>query len=839
MLDTFDLTEDSLVHACFEKSVWFFVSILAINKAGCAWVPLDPSHPEQRQRQVVQQTQAKLALTSPTNRSICLGIMSQVLEVLSGLDQVLQRDASLRFDNTGTARALPRVSPRTASYVLFTSGSTGTSKGLVVEHEAVCTSQRCIGQRVDISPSTRMLQFASYVFDACIGEAVGTLTAGGCLCVPSEDERMNDISGFISRSSVNTALLTPSFIRTLRPADVPGLRVLMLPAKPTRLFNGWGPAETCVFSTLHEWRSVDESPRTVGKPVAGRCWIVEPSDSQRLVPIGCLGEVVIQGPTILREYLADTVRTAESTRTSPGWTPRHETARWDRIYRSGDLFYYNPDGTIEFASRKDTQVKIRGLRVELGEVEFGVRAALEGASQVVVDVFETDAGAVSLAAYFCFINDTRTTNKYNRNCSDMFVPLTEDMQRRINHVVGQLTVKLPRYMVPSLFIQCCYMPVITSTKIDRNMLRRYSLALSRENLARYSLQGHKKRAPETAIETQLQKYWAEVLQIPVDSISLDDSFLRIGGDSIAAIRLVALMRDGRIRLTVKDIFEDPRLCGMSERALTEADSEWYADKAEISSFSLLPESLRQAMEVEATDREGQTSGSSSSALTIRKQYSLSSSQVIEDAYPCTGLQEGFAALGIKQPGSYIGKYVYRLPPRVDLARFKKSWAQTVALCGNLRTRITFAAGPSVQVVIKDEFAWDKTEDCHLVDANNELRTIRMAEGLRLCWYGLVKDADVRSYFILAIHHAVYDGWTMRLVIDTMRHMYATDESPALTPYTRFIKYFTNMDGGRSASYWKTQLDGAKQATFPPIPRSVPSPADGKVTQVLRETVQLD
>ncbi|KAK1624735.1 hypothetical protein BDP81DRAFT_329757, partial [Colletotrichum phormii] len=368
------------------------------------------------------------------------------------------------------------------------------------------------------------------------------------------------------------------------------------------------------------------------------------------------------------------------------------------------------------------------------------------------------------------------------------------------------------------------------------MLKRHSSSLLREELSKYSLQGSKKRAPETAIDLKLQRLWADVLQIPVDSIGLDDSFLRIGGDSVAAIRLVALARGAGIKLTVKDIFDDPRLLGMGKRASAGVHDEWHADKAEILPFSLLSKPLRKAInQVESTV------GAHHSALvnaTILKQCSFSSNQDIEDAYPCTKLQEGFAALAIKQTGSYKGKYVYRIPPHVDIARFKESWARTVALCRNLRTRITFAAGPSVQVVVKNEFAWDTTENCNLLDAISVLSGIEMTEGSRMCRYGLAKDSNDELYFILVIHHAVYDGWTMRLVINTVNQVYTNDKSPNLTPYNHFIKYVTAMDDESSAEYWKKQLENAKQATFPPIPGSLSSRTGGNVTRVLRKTIQL-
>ena len=196
---------------------------------------------------------------------------------------------------------------------------------------------------------------------------------------------MNGLKEFIAEQQVNWAFLTPAFARTLRPTDLPSLELLLLAGEAVsreildtwlghvRLVNGWGPAETCVFSTLHEWQSASESPLTVGRPVSPVCWIVNPEQPHRLAPTGCLGEVVLQGPTLLREYLHDPERTQASIVTTlPDWAPRQASPHWNRFFKSGDLCSYNTDGTIEFYSRKDTQVKIRGLRVELGEVEHHI-----------------------------------------------------------------------------------------------------------------------------------------------------------------------------------------------------------------------------------------------------------------------------------------------------------------------------------------------------------------------------------------------------------------------------------------------------------------------------------
>ena len=797
-----------LVHVCFEKSVWFFVVILAVNKAGAAWVPLDPSHPTHRHQQIVQQTGASLCLASRAQASKCAGLVVNVIEVTPALDQSLCEE----LDRSPTA-PLDGVSPDLAAYVLFTSGTTGTPKGLIMQHGAVCTSQTAVSERLRTTHDVRILQFASFVFDLCIGEIIGPLISGACLCVPSEEIRMNGLKEFMRDIKVNWAFMTPSFARTLRPEDVPSLELLLLAGEAVprdvfdtwfgkvRLINGWGPAETCVFSTLHEWQSETESPLTIGRPVGGYCWIVDPEDPQLLAPAGCLGEVVIQGPTLLREYLSDAAKTEASTVASlPEWAPRRTLEHWNRFYRSGDLCSYNADGTIEFSSRKDTQIKIRGLRVELGEVEYHVQATIEGVRHVVADVLKGEAGS-SLVSFFCFNNDARNNDGViDPEPESVFLQLSPYMRELVAAAVGKISVRLPGYMVPTIFIPCKYMPSITSTKLDRAQLRRLAAALGHKALlSTYSLVDTEKRPPATAMEVRMHGLWTQILNLPAECISRDDSFLGLGGDSITAIQLVTSAREAGISITVKNIFDDARLSAVSAKA-AEAG---HLQMRDIAPFSMLP-----------------TAGAEEIKSSIRGMCNLSSEQDIEDAYPCTSLQEGLMALAVKQPGSYIAKYVYRLHDGVDINRFKASWGRTVQICGNLRTRIILREGTTFQVLIKDEPAWEATNGCTLRSMMNNAKVNKMQYGEPLCRYGLVDGDHDERYFVLIIHHAVFDGWSLNVVLDTLYRVYRDIDIPRLQSYAGFIDYVVNLGQVEAGEYWKAQLDGAHRASFPPQNRHI-------------------
>lgn len=547
-----------LVHVCFEKSLWHFVSILAINKARGAWVPLDPSYPAERLRQIVDQTGARLALVSSQHAELCSGLVNTTLEITPQFLQNLDAAITINVQSC----------PRDPVYVLFTSGSTGTPKGLVMEHGAVCTAMTAIAKRTGLTSEVNMLQFAAFVFDLSIGEIIGPLITGATISIPSDHDRTNDISSFIAEFEVTWAYLTPSFTRTLEPPDVPSLELLLWAGEAVsrdifetwfghvRLLNGWGPAETCCFSTIHEWKSLDDSHLTVGKPVGGFCWIVEPNDHARLAPIGTVGEVVIQGPTILREYLANPEKTALSiTNSLPEWAPSRILPRWDRFYKSGDLCRYNQDGTIEFCSRKDTQVKIRGMRVELGEIEHNIQTRLAGVGQVVADVLSSNQLS-QLVLYFTLEKEVTADGKYERiELPDMFMPLESDLQAQLAAVLDDLRLVLPRYMIPSLFIHCRWMPLIgASKKLDRSSLRRQAEALGQKELDNFSLVGvvATRRAPETQTEKELQKIWASVLDVPEDSIGTGDGFYHISGDSIGIIKL-AKQIEKRLNITCSSL----------------------------------------------------------------------------------------------------------------------------------------------------------------------------------------------------------------------------------------------------------------------------------------------
>ena len=807
LIQEYAVQSGDMVHVLFEKSAWYYVAILAINKAGAAWVPLDPEHPVQRLRHLVTQTKAKVALTSHLHSSQVkdIGIPKHVLEVTPELIAELPAADS----------PMVHVGPQDAAYVLFTSGSTGNPKGFVMEHGSVATSQTAIGKRLGVTPEIRILQFASFVFDLSIGEIIMPLIHGACVCVPSEHTRINGLGDFVQNKDINWIFMTPSLLRTFKPSDLPTVKLVLLAGEAVgqdildtwlgevRLINGWGPAETCVFSTLHEWpqTAAEASPMTVGKPVGGHCWIVDSNNPRQLAPIGTLGEIVIQGPTLLREYLNNPSLTNESliTEELPTWaTPNSQTKSWARIYQSGDVGYYNEKGDIEFSSRKDTQVKIRGLRVELGEVEHHMRLCMPDLRQVVVEVFDTDR-ATHLVAFMCFNNSTRR----QRPEGDLFEPLEGELSKVLTHVIGELGLSLPNYMVPTMFIKCNYMPTVTSTKIDRKLLKHEASHLDDAALAAYSLQDSQKQPPQTDMEHSIQSLWSELLGISKGAIGRDDSFLRLGGDSIAAIKLVSMAQNEGVTLFVKDIMQDPRLKAVAARAeenhQPKSRALWSVNTT--APFSLLSDPQRNSV---LHDR------------LVHHQCRLVEDEQLADVYPCSAMQQGLMSLSEKQPGSYITKYILKISPEIDQENFRDAWDRTVEMCSNMRTRIIKDDHAILQAVIKGDRTWDDTDGHTLKSYVDSLSELEMTYGSRLCRFALIdNDKSAESWFVWSIHHAVTDGYTLRLVHQTLHANYWGLATPNLQPYSRFIQHITAANVDKTIEYWAKQMDGAHRQQFPP------------------------
>ena len=363
---TLGVTKEVLVPVCFEKSMLTVVAMLAVLKAGGGFVPIDNSWPNNRKQHILQETKTDIIITSKQYSSLFVDSECHIIPLDFDFLQTLPKN--------GTALVMP-LDPGSIAYVIFTSGTTGTPKGVVLEHRAVSSSCTAHGRAFGFNSGSRVLQFSAYTFDACIAEIFTTLIFGGTICVPSESDRLSNLAGAISTLDVNWTFLTTSVARLLEPEAVPGIKTILFGGEPNtsadyerwmtnqrRVVGVYGPTECCVYCAGHDASEVIGSS-LLGRPVGSVGWVVEPGDHNKLAPLGAIGELLVEGPTLARGYLNDKEKTALAFIENPSWLVQDGPGykgRIARLYKTGDLVQYtsNGDGTLRYMGRKDTQVKV-------------------------------------------------------------------------------------------------------------------------------------------------------------------------------------------------------------------------------------------------------------------------------------------------------------------------------------------------------------------------------------------------------------------------------------------------------------------------------------------------
>ncbi|PYI08337.1 peptide synthetase [Aspergillus sclerotiicarbonarius CBS 121057] len=788
------------VALCFDKSKWNVVSMLSVLKAGGCYTALSPAYPAARMHDILQDVQAPLVLCPPHHAATFTGMAPKVLAIDHAGFKYLPKP-------TTADRVTPAVQPSNAALIVFTSGSTGKPKGAIIEHRGLCSMQHYEGPHVQMGRDTRTLQFASHVFDVANSEVFTTLMRGGCVCVPSETERLSDLAGAVNKYRVNWSFHVPTTAETLDPEQMPGLKHLALGgeaisqglcdrwASRVTLLNSYGPSECSIWTSVSHLHPGISSPNNIGRGLGCRTWITEANDHNRLAAIGCVGELCVEGPIVTRGYKANPEQTAAAYIVNPTFA-RALGIQTMRIYKTGDLVKYDSNGTILYVGRKDSQVKVRGQRIELGEVEQNIVAHGIDADAVVAEkiFLGGNKDRVALAA-FLRLNTALESTDASADVENMDV-----VRDQLVALKRHLLETIPPHMLPSLFIPLRSMPVTQTGKKNRKALQTLGASLSSKERQQYALDDaadssniNGGRACTSEAEKRLRALWAEVLGIfPEDSISANDNFFHRGGDSIQAMRLAAAARRAGKALGVGDLFRMPRLYQMAE-LWESSDSDVRSHDAIMAPFSLLqPETVSDAIQ-EAV-----------------RQCNVDASDV-EDIYLCSPLQEGLMAVSTRKQSSYISTRIFDLPANLDIDRFQAAWQKAADVFPILRTRIILGrASESLQVVVKEKLTWQTITD----ETSLEQRSLPVIEyGGRLCSFAI--DIKARK-FVLALHHVLYDGWSATLLLGAVAKIYAGEQCPVGPGFNVFIRHLSQVDRAGSDDFWKDQLSGTP-AHFPQLP----------------------
>jgi nonribosomal peptide synthetase CepK len=515
---------ERLVALAMPRSIEFVIAILAVHKAGAAYVPVDPDYPADRRRHMLDDTAAQCLLCLPG-------------QDVTGAPVVLtvEREPVRSEPDLADRDRLGPLLPDHPAYVIYTSGSTGRPKGVLVTHRGIPNLAVDYVRRQKLGPESRLLAFASPSFDAAVAEFWPIWLAGGCLVLAAAPDLVpgEPLARLVRDQGITHVTLPPSALAPLEEAGgLPsGLTLLVAgeacPAPVAKrwatdrvMINAYGPTETTVAVTASEPLTGEDTP-PIGRPITGvRTYVLD--ERLRPVPDGDVGELYAVGPGLARGYLRRPAATAERFLADPFGGPG------DRMYRTGDRVRMRSDGQYVFVGRADDQLKVRGHRIEPGEVEAAL-VEVEGVVQAVVTAHDN-----RLVAYVVGTAGERLS------AEDVLPPLRK---------------RLPSYLVPDVVVGLPRLPVSPNGKVDRTALP----DPDGDNAGRATTG----RAPLTPTEIILAELFAEVLG--VGSVGVEDSFFEIGGHSLLATRLVSRIRENlKIRLRVQAFFDAPTVAQLAK-----------------------------------------------------------------------------------------------------------------------------------------------------------------------------------------------------------------------------------------------------------------------------------
>lgn len=794
--------------AClFDKSMWAVVAQLSVMQAGGAFVSLDPTHAEDRLRTLVGELQAPVVLCSASR----LDIAERISEFAIAVEHE-------EFDDN--AAILDPASVKTVytdpAYAVFTSGTTGTPKASVVEHSALTVSAAGWKDILGFSERARVFQFSAFTFDVSVMDVFFTLLNGGCICMPSEADRLNDLAGAINRSGATFMASVPSLFVTIDPASVPTLQYLvsggekMSPTfldqwKSRHVVNAYGPSEATVVATTSiksdgSGELINTDGTDIGVPACGRAWIVDAENAHKLLPHGAVGELVIEGPNVGRGYLNNQAKTDHAFVKNLQWTCDARLrpifgAQIQRMYRTGDLARFAPSGSLTFLTRNDTQVKLKGQRVELEEIEH--HSSILAATDVLVDIVtpKENTMAAGLAAFF--VSDIESGEATN----SLLLPMTPSRLSVVEVLRQDLPRHLPLYMVPTFYFPVSHLPRSTSSKMDRRGLQTMAAGLTKDDMRPYtSTTSAAVDTPKTGLEPLLRSLWEKVMSLSAGSVTDNDSFFGLGGDSFAAMTLVSAAQAKGLSLTVADVFTHPTLVDMCHACQTN-DPNQAQRVTSMAPFSLIPASAsREEVLADASD------------------VCNVGIEAIEDVYPCSPVQSGLITSSTTKPGAYVVRSIYRLADSVDLDKFQSAWQRTVDELAILRTRIVHTADAGFCQVVLHSSPIEWKYASFLPKHSDNVPALPKSEGGVLTDYTIVNTGSER-FFAWSLHHAAYDGWSIGLMLQMAQEHYMDVTNVHKTtpsPYNLFIDYLTKADHMVSDGFWKTNLAGFNTPAFPRI-----------------------
>lgn len=778
------VTIETKVAVSLTRSPNMIIALLAVLKAGGCYLPLDPKLPINRQSYMLKDSGVNFVLTESN-----LGLKQSLDSLALNKSQpiFLYLDDNPQLENYSSQSPIVNLHAQNLAYIIYTSGSTGKPKGVTVNHFGWSSLAESVVDLFKINSTSRALQFSSLSFDAATFEIVTALPIGATLCLISESETKDPkiLARMIQNQRISYSVLTPAVLNLLTNECLESVITLITAgetiakeiadrlSKQRRLFNAYGPTETTVCATAGLYQ---DSYLHIGKSLKSTtCFVL--NQSKYLVPKGVIGELCVGGAQLARGYLDKPGLTAEKFIPNP-----FSKNGGERLYTTGDLVRYLSDGNLEFIGRVDHQIKIRGLRVELGEIE-SILLQHKQVTDAVVLAKQTVNNDTQLIAYVVADVDSEgvKTNSSQRSVEAKLETQLKDY----------LSQSLPDYMIPMVYLFLDKIPLTNNGKVDKKSLPKLQ---QNESLASQYL------APRDTVESTLCQLWETLLKI--DRVGINDNFFALGGHSLLATRLVSAIREElSIELALRELFEFPTIAQLRKVIAK--------DRKDI----LLPP-------IKIVSRE--------------QRLPLSYAQ--QRLWFIDQLEQGSVQYNI--PGRFLLKGEFKE------SAFKAALQDLLERHEVLRTNFTTQSGEAHQV-IKQSFklpyryldlsALDKKEQRAQIQHHmqQEAETpFSLSNDLMLRVRLLHLSAEVHIV-LYTMHHIASDGWSMRIFQQDLNAFYEarfmSQESPLLPLKVQYADYalwqrqwLQGETLTQQLSYWQSQLVDLPRVHNLPLDKPRPS-----------------
>ncbi|KAK3402392.1 putative non-ribosomal peptide synthase [Sordaria brevicollis] len=831
LLQSQGVKEGDIVAIVMEKSVLLYAGILAILKAGCAYLPLLPTLPTERVKTVFGQAGVQFCLTDTDSKTKLQDIPNVEFIDIQTTD----------LTSLSTANPNLPINPSRTAYIIYTSGSTGIPKGVCVTQLNIVSNLDVLSRIYPFHPGTsRLLQSCSQAFDVSVFEIFFAWTQSLTLCSGTNDVLFSDLEHSIRSLSITHLSMTPTVASLVSPENVPGVEFLVTAGEPMtpavankwhkQLWQGYGPSETTnicsvkrmVIPPLHRIRHLGwVFPNTSAFVVYPDSDAKDPKKLE-LVPIGGFGELCFGGDQVVKGYLGQDELTREK-------FVVHE--EWGRVYRSGDLGRMLADGSLVIWGRVDEQVKVRGQRVELGEVNNAVQQAAAQTGRKVggEGKSEENDGVECATLFFKSKEGVASTIAGQGQIVSFYVPppqhkgheaagfeildLNDGLKSEVRSIFQSVEAQVPSYMIPSFIIPISKLPVTAAGKLDRRLLETSFTSLSQEYLASVSpsLDSSNNSDDDSGewsdTENQVAEIVCRVFAVERGSVQRWTPLTAFGLDSISAIELSKqlAMNLGGKRLAISTVLRNAtvaKIAGALEQERSPGDSAAVSagDKMGVDVVQenepLVPENLAQG---------------------IKKQFEEKEKKV-EKILPCTPLQEGMLAASVgRGRGAYVNKMLLKLSTTINVEALRTAWAKACKRQGILRTAFVSTEDPEqpmIQVVLEAgswSVPWleyhatstddlDKVIDEHVSTLSEPVDSFEPPISLQIIGAG-----DER-YLSFICHHVLYDGVAIQRLLYEVEQLLAGNQLPPAPPYEPFLRESLALaKAPETEKFWRDQL----------------------------------